>query len=342
MKFYDFLDREPAIGKLVVIDGTERVLADRALEVLLDRLLPPEVRELNLARFSAEEAADSGRIAEALQAMPFLAERRVVAVTETQMMRAQPRRELWEVAQTVPEGNTLVLMDLLAPRGKGPQSFGVLAGRSALRIDTTAGEETRARFIEETLARLHAKAEPRAIAELARSKAELVALRNDLEKLALTGKKITLADLEREALSLEDPKAYRYASALAEGKVAEALEIAYESFELDPRAGVALMSALATECNYLWELARPGGELPSRAQWRERVLRPIARRTGERRARRAYERAVGAIESIVTGRAGSTSDEQRALVDRVTVEVSSVLLVRPSPIFSIARRSTIR
>jgi hypothetical protein len=149
-------------------------------------------------------------------------------------------------------------------------------------------------------------------------------VRNDLEKLALSGKKITLKELERETLSIEDPKAYRYASALAEGKIAEALEIAHESFTVDPRAGVALLSALATECSYLWELARPGGELPPRAQWRERVLRPIARRVGERRARRAYERAVGAIESIVTGRTASTSEDQRALVDRVTVELAKL------------------
>jgi DNA polymerase III delta subunit len=324
VKFYDFLDKEPAISKLVIVEGTERILADRALEVLFDRLLPAEVRELNLARFSAEEAVDSARVAEALQAMPFLAERRVVAVTDTQTMRAQPRRDLWEVAQNVPEGNTLVLMDLLAPRGKGPQSFGVLAGRAALRIDTTAGEETRARFVEETLARLSVKAEPRAIDELARSDAELAAVRNDLEKLALAGTKITLKDLEREALAIEDPKAYRYASALAEGKVGEALEIAHESFAMDPRAGVGLLSALATECNYLWELARRGGQVPPRAQWRERVLRPIARRVGERRARKAYERAVHGIESIVTGRVGSGSDDQRALVDRITVELAAL------------------
>ena len=37
LKVYDFLDRGPAIGKLVVIEGTERALAERALEVLLDR-----------------------------------------------------------------------------------------------------------------------------------------------------------------------------------------------------------------------------------------------------------------------------------------------------------------
>lgn len=325
MKLYDFLDREPSIGKLVVIEGTERVLADRALEVLIDRVLPPETRDLNLERFSAVDAGDAARVAEALQAMPFLADRRVVVVAETQTMRAAQRRDLWAAAQNVPEGSTLVLMDLLAPRGKGPQSFGVMAGAAALRIDTTAGEDTRARFVEETLARLKTKAEPRAVHELTRSTAELAAVRNDLEKLALLRKKITLKDLEHEALSIEDPKAYRYASALAEGRVSEALTIARELFSTEPRnAAVPLLSALATECSCLWELARSGGELPARLRWRERVLRPIAQRVGERRARIAYEHAVHGIEAIVTGRAGNDPDDHRTLVDRITVELSGL------------------
>ncbi|HLX26080.1 MAG TPA: hypothetical protein VKR05_03745 [Candidatus Cybelea sp.] len=325
MKFYDFIDKAPAIGKLVVVEGTERVFAERAIEVLIDRLLPPAVRDLNLARFSAEEASDSSRVAEALQAMPFLADRRVVVVSETQTMRAPARRDLWEVAQDVPEGSTLVLIDLLPARGKGPQSFGVTAGRTALRIDTTAGEETRARFVDETLTRLNAKADARVVSELARSASDLAAVRNDLEKLALAGKKIKMEDLERESLSIEDPKAYKYASALAEGRVDEALAIAHELFADEPRnAAVPLLSALATECLCLWELARPAGELPARWRWREWALRPIARRAGERRARVAYERALRGIEAVVTGRAGNDPDEQRSFVDRLTVELSGL------------------
>src|SRR5262249_34865474 len=107
MRFYDFLDKQPSIGKLVIVEGTERALAERALEVLLDRMLPPDLRELNLSRFTAEDAVDTARVREALQAMPFLAERRVVVVTDTQNMRAEPRRALWAAAQEVPEGNTL-------------------------------------------------------------------------------------------------------------------------------------------------------------------------------------------------------------------------------------------
>jgi DNA polymerase III delta subunit len=325
MKYYDFIDKSPKVGTLVVIEGTERALAERALEVLLDRLLPPDMRELNLERIPASEWSDSARVREAVSAMPFLADRRVVVVSDAQTLRAQPRRDLFEVMESVPDGNTLVVLDLLSPRSQRPQPLGAQAGRSALRIDTSANEETRARFVDEVLTSLGASAEPRVRSELARSEADLASVRNDLEKLALAGKKITYKDLESESLSIEDPKAYRYASALVEGHVGEALGIAHEFFSNDPRgAAIPLLSALATECGLLWELARPGGELPARAKWRERILRPIAGRVGERRARIAYERAVHGVESIVTGAAGNDPDDHRTLVERITAELSGL------------------
>lgn len=325
MKYYDFVDKQPAIGKLVIVEGTERELAERALGAILDRLLPPEVRELNLERFGPDDVGDSSRVREAVTAMPFLADRRVVVVADAQTLKAQPRRDLWAVAQAVPDGNTLVILDLLPARSKRPEPFGPMAGRSATRIDTTASPEARARFVRETLERLGATAEPRVVDELARSEADLAAVRNDLEKLGLAGKKIALADLEREALSIEDPKAYKYASALVEGKTAEALSIAHECFANDPRgAAMPLLSALATECQALWEMARDGGELPARMRWRERMLRPLAKRVGERRARVAFERAVRGMESIVTGKIGSDPDDHQTLVERISVEVSGI------------------
>ncbi|MGC2244893.1 MAG: hypothetical protein WBA06_14800, partial [Candidatus Aquilonibacter sp.] len=207
MKYYDFIDKAPKIGNLVIIEGTERALAERALEVLLDRVLPPDMRELNLERIAASEWNDAGRAREAVSAMPFLADRRVVVVSDAQTLRAQPRRDLFEVMEAVPDGNTLVVLDLLSPRSQRPEPLGAQAGRAALRIDTSANEETRARFVDEVLTALGASAEPRVRSELARSQADLASVRNDLEKLALAGKKITYKDLEGESLSIEDPKA---------------------------------------------------------------------------------------------------------------------------------------
>lgn len=292
-----------------------------ALDVLIERALPSDMRDLNLERFRAVELDSVSKVSDAINAMPFLAERRLVIVTDTQALKAAPRRELWAVAQTVPEGNTLVLSDLLSPRSQRPEPFGAMAGRTAMRIDTTANEAVRARYIEELLAKLGATAETRVIGELARSEADLSAVRNDLEKLALVKKKISYKDLEAESLSVEDPKAYKFASALVEGRAAEALEIAAELFANDPRgAGVPLVSALATEFGLLWELARPGGQLPARAKWRERFLRPIAAKIGERRARAAYERAVRGFEALVTGKV----DEPRLLVEMLTAELSGL------------------
>ncbi len=323
MRYYDFLDKAPKIDGLVVIEGTDSVLAQRALDALLDRLMPPDMRALNLEVIDGPATDDLARIvADSVAAMPFLAERRVVAVRGCERLRAQPRRDLWAVAEAVPAGNTLVLEDLFAPNKKTkPEPYGALAGRKALRIDTTLTADTRERYVRETLERLGAQAEPRAIAAMAESDADLGALGNDLEKLALTGTKITLADLERESLAIEDPKAWHYAGALVEGRAADALAIAFELFANDPRgAAVPLVSALATELGLIWELARPnGGDLPGRHKWRERILMPLARRIGERRARYGYTAAVRGFEAVVTGQI----DDPRGMIELLTADIAS-------------------
>jgi DNA polymerase III delta subunit len=325
VKFYDFLDREPKIDGLVIVEGEDAILAQRALDAVLDRLLPEDLRALNCDVLEGPETDAIGRAAgDAVNAMPFLAERRVVVVRNCQRMRVQPRRDLWAVAENVPAGNTLVLEDLFPPAKKTrPEPFGQLAGRKALRIDTTPNADVRERFVRETLARLGAKAQPRVIAVLAEGDSDLGAIQNDLEKLALGGGTISTADLERESLSIEDPKAWHYAAAVVEGRADEALAIAFELFASDPRgAGVPLVSALAGEFALLWELARPGGgALPARHRWRERVLRPIARRVGERRAKYGYEAAVRGFEAVVTGRI----DDQRAMIELLTADLAARL-----------------
>ncbi len=323
MKYYDFVDKSPKIDGLVIIEGTDSVLAQHALDVLFDRLIPADMRSLNLDVIDGPATDELARVvADAAAAMPFLAERRVVAVRGCERLRAQPRRDLWSVAEGVPAGNTLILEDLFAPNKKTkPEPFGALAGRKALRIDTTVSADTRERYARETLARLGASAEPRAIAAIADSEADLGTIANDLEKLALTGATITLAELERESLAIDDPKTWHYASALIDGNAAEALAIAFELFASDPRgAAVALAAALAGDLGVIWELARPGGgDLRARDRWKEGKLRPHARRIGERRARYGFEAAVRGFEAVVTGRI----DDPRAMIELLTADIAS-------------------
>jgi DNA polymerase III delta subunit len=329
VKFFEFVDRAPKIDGLVVIEGTDTILAQRALEVLLDRLMPADMRALNLDTIDGPATDDLGRaVADAAAAMPFLAERRVVVVRGCERLRAQPRRDVWAAVEGMPSGNTLILEDLLVPGKKTkPEPFGALAGRRALRIDTTVTADVRERFALEMLERLGATAEPRAIAALAESDADLGAIANDLEKLSLTGTTITLAELEHESLAIEDPKAWHYAGALVDGRAADALEIAFDLFANDARgAAVQLASALATELGLIWELARPGGgAIPARHRWRESKLRPAAQRIGERRARYGYEQAVRGFEAVVTGRI----DDPRAMIELLTADIASKVTAAP-------------
>ena len=316
MKFYDFVDGSPKIGRLVVVEGSERLFADRALALLVERLVPEAERDLNVDRFVATELASFSNVEAATNGLPFLGSTRVVIVRGAHELRVEPRRTLLGVAERVPDGNVLVIEDLVSPASKRPEPLAKLLGRAALRIDTTPNADVRDRFIGETLARLGATAERRAIAALLEGESDLAGLQTDLEKLALGGKPITYDDVERETLVASDVRAYRYASAAVAGRAAEALALAHEIFASDPRgAAVPLLSALATEYQLAWEAARPGGSLPARARWRERELRGVARALGERRLRAGFERAIRGFEAVVTGRA----DDPRVIVDAATV-----------------------
>jgi DNA polymerase III delta subunit len=300
----------------VVIEGVERLFAERALEAIVERRLDPAERDLNLERMTASELDSFSRVEAAVAALPFLGLARVVVVRGAHDLRAEPRRKLLAAAAHVPEGNTLVIEDLVSPASKRPEPLAKLLGREVLRIDTTATPAVRERFIGETLAALGATAEPAALEALIKADADLGATRTDLEKLALGGKRITLDDVQRESLSSVDVKAYQFATAAVAGRTADALGLAHELFSTDPRgAAIPLLAALAQEYALGWELARPGGTLPAKARWRERDLVPLARRLGERRARAGFERAVQGFAAIVTGRA----DDPRLVVETAAV-----------------------
>ncbi|MBD5654399.1 MAG: hypothetical protein IAI50_04370 [Candidatus Eremiobacteraeota bacterium] len=315
MKYYDFIDKPPKIGRLVVIEGVERLFAERASAAIVERLLEPGERDLNLDRFIATELDSFRSVEAAVSALPFLGNGRLVIVRNVHDLRVEPRRALIKVAERVPEGNTLVLEDLLSPASKRPEPIGKAFGRAALRVDTTASSDVRERFMRETLSDLGATAEPAAIAALMASEADLAGLRTDLEKLALGGVRIALDDVMRETLVTADVRAYRYASAAVSGRAAQALALAHELFSSDPRgAAVPLLAALAQEYGLVWEIARSGGTLPARARWREGELRAVARVIGVRGARNGFERAVRGFEAVVTGRA----DDVRIVVDLAT------------------------
>ncbi len=257
MRFYDFIDKAPEIGPLVVVEGTDRLLSERALNAIVERSVEPAARDLNVERFSGPELESPAPVEAACSALPFLGTRRVVIVRDAQEMRATPRRAFWEMVQRLPAGNTLVIEDLQSPQKRAkPETFGQLAGANALRIDTTATQPVRARFAREALAQLGATADPPVIAALAAGEADLAAVRTDLEKLALAGH-VTLEELLRETLTTADVRIYQVASMVVAGRSAEALAAAFEYFASEGKnSGPPLFAAIAAEYGLVWECAR--------------------------------------------------------------------------------------
>ncbi|MDE2572570.1 MAG: hypothetical protein KGM44_08635, partial [bacterium] len=120
---------------------------------------------------------------------------------------------------------------------------------------------------------------------------------------------ITLKDVTSETLSPTEAKSWTFADALLEGKTKQALAMAYELLQEDPRAGTALCAALAAAYLSTWTIAR-GDHLTGRMAWKQRTLAPIAKRIGVEKARLGHDRAVHAFEALVTGR----YDDARQLI----------------------------
>ena len=261
LKFYDFVDKQPKLDGLVIIEGRTRARAARA-------------------RDAARPPAAGGPARAQLRHLRRAGDRAIGAPSATRSTpcRFWPSGGSWSCAiasacarsrgatsgrspKPYPPATRWCSKTSLPPAKKTkPEPFGAMAGRKATRIDTTPNADVRERFVRETLERLGAKA---AAARDRGARRQRRGPRRDPERpreARARRRHDHLAALERESLAVEDPKAWQYASAVVDGRAAEALAIAFELFANDPRgAAVPLASALAGEFGLLWELARPDG-----------------------------------------------------------------------------------
>lgn len=89
------------INGLYLFDGPEEWLKRRAVEQIIERVMPPEGRELNLEKFHGDDTPGS-QAAQALQSFPFCADHRLVIVFDVQNMSAADRRILASACGNVP------------------------------------------------------------------------------------------------------------------------------------------------------------------------------------------------------------------------------------------------
>jgi DNA polymerase-3 subunit delta len=75
--------------------GREQLLKEEALQSLIQRLVPPELRDFNLDILYGDET-DAAQVIDRVSALPMMAERRVVVVRNVDQLSAVDRRRLLE------------------------------------------------------------------------------------------------------------------------------------------------------------------------------------------------------------------------------------------------------
>ena len=306
----DFLSSPPPEPpSLVVLVGKEHLLADAAIAAIVSSAVPDEsLRDLNVDTIDGAAVQGSGDISARVSALPFLAQRRVVVIRSTIDLRKEDRDDIVAACKDVPAQSVLVIDHSgrpARPQGRRPkdEAAAFAAGtRGALLLDCTLDAAAAARYIDEHSERLGVKVDAEARAILADTE-DAAEIKNALDKLALTTKRIRVADIRDYAVSPQESKLWDLADAVNERSVARALALSREFID-NP---IGPLQWLAGDAQVLWELAtgarsdayaRATGQNP----WRVGKLIGAARRTTPAVARRNVDITMKALERCLTGR----------------------------------------
>ncbi len=305
----DFLAAPPAPPSLVVLYGRERMLADRAIAAIVDAAVPDDsMRALNVDTLDAASVEGAGDITARVHALPFLAERRVVIVRDSIDLKKDDRDEIAEACKDVPAQSVLIVDHSgrpARPQGRRPkdEAANFAAGTSgALLLDCTLDAPAAERFIDDLAAAHGIKIDAEARSILADTE-DASEIKNALDKLALTTKRVRVADIREYAVSPQESKLWDLADAVNERSVGRALALARD-FEDNP---IGPLQWLAGDAQVVWELAtgtrsddyaRATGQNP----WRIGKLVGAARRIAPGVARRNVDITMKALERCLTGR----------------------------------------
>jgi len=313
--YHDFLDRDASrLPGIVVICGKEHVLADEVVKRILDATFPDEQsKALNLDVVDAGQLDDFSVINEKLATFPFLTERRVLVLRQTMELRNDDRVDLQAAVAHV-DGEALLLIDDSGEprpqRGKAPkdkvESWDFVAeGVQTLLVDCTLGQTERERYIDAHAKELgiHVDAGARRYLAAFESVDEI---KNALDRLALTGKRISKAAAEEYVRPPGDPKLWDLGNAVGTANLQAGLRVLRE---VAPRAEDATgpLIWLAGDAQIAWELSN--GATPQswsyatgQSAFRAMKLWDLARRRSPKLARDNVRLTMRALEDSLTGK----------------------------------------
>lgn len=306
----DFLALPPdSPPPLVVFFGKEHLLADRAISAIVKAAVPDEtLRDLNVDSLDASSLENAGSIIGRVSALPFLAQRRVVIVRGSIDLKKDDRDAIVIGCEDVPEHAVLIVDHSgrpARPQGRKPkdEAAAFAAGTTgALMLDCTLSAPEAARFVDECAAGAGVKVDTDARDMLAATE-DASEIKNALDRLALTTKRVKIADVRDYQVSPQEAKLWDLADAVHDRRVDRALALAREFFD----SPVGPLQWLAGDAQVIWELsagARPDEYARATGQnaWRIGKLTGAARRITPAAARRNVDITMKALERCITGK----------------------------------------
>jgi DNA polymerase III delta subunit len=309
------------LPSLVVLYGKEHILADGAIAAIVREAIPDEsLRDLNVDALEAASVDGAGDIVSRVSALPFLAQRRVVLVRGSIDLKKDDRDEIVDACRDVPEHAVLVVDHSgkpARPQGRKPKdeaSAFASGTSSSLMLECALDAGGAARYINDYSAASGVKIDAEARALLADTE-DVAEIKNALDRLALTTKRIRVADIREYAVSPQDSKLWDLADAVNERNVARALGMARE-FGDNP---IGPLQWLAGDAQVIWELsagARPDEYARATGQnpWRIGKLNGAARKIGPAQARRNVDITMKALERCLTGKREAAQTLEEVIV----------------------------
>jgi DNA polymerase-3 subunit delta len=306
---------EGQIRPAYLLAGAEALLRDDALEAIEKAVLSSGPRDFNLDRLEVGKATP-GRLEEALENLPVMAERRLVILRETEGRGAKLDAawggviESWLARVDATTANVLVLVSgKVDKRNKWVKGF----RDPAALVECDAPKQSRelAGFLAQEARRQGLTLDADAAALLAeRVGPQLMLLRQEIEKAALLagpGEPVTRRHVEMAVSAVAEEPIWDLTDAIGQGRVADAVNL-LSRLLAQGSAPPAILGALAS---HFRRLVRVGhGESVAGPPFVVRKLEQQARRYSARRLVTCL-RAIHRADVELKG--GSVMRSERAL-----------------------------
>jgi DNA polymerase III delta subunit len=311
--YLDFVAEPPAnVPSLVVVAGKEHLLADEVIQRVIAIAVPDEsLRALNVDAIDARATTDFGPIAEKTATLPFLAARRAVVVRGTIDLKKEEREAIVEAAASVPDSAVLVIDHAgkpARPQGRKPMDEAAAFAKAlpgSLLVDCTLNAAGCVKYIEMCAGELGVQVDPGAVTALA-SIESATEIRNVLDRLALSLKRIRLDDVREYARSSSDVKYWDLGGAVNAGDTARALKLAREIVSA-PGDAMGPLIWLAADAQIVWEL-RSGSRADAYAAatgqnfWRIKNMLGACRDLSPKELKERVDVTMMALHRSLTGR----------------------------------------